>query len=108
MYRQPYTDKALVVNASGNKCTLQTKEGKILDNIHLEDVLLVPTTARSLNVEKEPLRFEEEQCIDLDTKRSPGMMLEDDVQRRPERERCNTRIGVKVEYGMIVQDIKDA
>ena len=50
-----------------------------MKDIDLEDVLLVPEQAR--NLEKEPLEFhEDDHTIDidrLDTKRSPGMMLED-------------------------------
>ena len=79
-YKQPYTDPALVLEVHGNKCTLKTKDGTVLKDIHLEDVLQVPENAR--NLEKEPLHFEDEDekflyLDNIDTRRSPGMMLED-------------------------------
>ena len=47
-YRQPYTDPALVQEVHGNKCSLRMGDGTILRDIHLEDVMLVPETARNL------------------------------------------------------------
>ena len=50
-----------------------------MEHVHLEDVLKVPTNAR--NLEREPLAWEEDKDeLALDhheTRRSPGMMLED-------------------------------
>ena len=50
-----------------------------MDNIHLEDVILVPENAR--NLEKDPLVFEEEDTTlmldSTEVRRSPGMMIED-------------------------------
>ena len=77
-YKQPYTDPALVLEVHGNKATLKAKDGRILKDIHLEDVLLVPENARSL--EKEPLQIEEEDSTfldDINVRRSPGQMLDD-------------------------------
>ena len=54
----------------------------ILTEIHLEDVVLVPESAR--NPEKEPLEFPEEDDIVLDSiddRRSPGRMLEDSGEK---------------------------
>ena len=78
LYRQPYTEPALVLEVHGNKCSLRTRENKILKDIHLEDVMLVPETAR--NLEKQSLEFPEEENLyldDADRRRSPGEMLED-------------------------------
>ena len=79
-YKQPYTEPALVLEVHGNKCSLKTKDGTILKDIHLEDVMLVPESAR--NLEKAPLEFEDEgdnslMLDSLDHRRSPGLMLED-------------------------------
>jgi len=81
-YRQPYTEPALVLEVHGNKCSLRAKDGRILKDIHLEDVMLVPETAR--NLEKPQLHFPPEEELALDTleeRRSPGMMLEDQGQK---------------------------
>ena len=82
-YRQPYTEPALVEEVHGNKCTLKTRDGTTLENIHLEDCILVPENAR--NLEKEPLVFEEDDegvlIDDIETRRSPGMMIEDSGKR---------------------------
>ena len=81
-YRQPYTEPALVEEVHGNKCTLRSKDGRKLTDIHLENVMLVPENAR--NLEKEPLVFEEDNEVALDTveeRRSPGEMLEDQGRR---------------------------
>ena len=78
-YRQPYTDPVVVLDIHGNKCSLRTRDGTKLYEIHLEDVMLVPETARSL--EKPDLHIEltpeEELTLDALERRSPGMMMED-------------------------------
>ena len=77
-YRQPYTEPALVLEVHGNKCSVKLKDGTVLKNIHLEDVISVPESAR--NLEKDPLIFDEEEnqlYLDSDARRSPGEMLED-------------------------------
>ena len=80
-YRQPYTDPAHVLNVHGNKCKLRLQDGRVLRDVHLEDVLKVPDNAR--NLEKDPLVFEDDDSLDFtsDPKRSPGMMIEDRGQR---------------------------
>ena len=47
-YKQPYTEPALVLDVHGNKCSLKAKDGTVLKDIHLEDVMLVPESARNL------------------------------------------------------------
>ena len=56
-------------------------DGRILRDVHLEDVLKVPENAR--NIEKEPLAFDDDDSLVFtsDPKRSPGMMIEDRGQR---------------------------
>ena len=59
---------------------MRRPDGTEVHDVHLEDVILVPESVRSLE-SKEPLAFEEEDSIDFqreDLRRSPGMMLEDD------------------------------
>ena len=62
---------------------LRTRDGTKLTDIHLEDVMLVPETARSL--EKPDLHIEltpeEELTLDTLERRSPGMMMEDQGQK---------------------------
>ena len=41
-YKVPFADPALVVSTNGNKCKLKTRDGRILEDVHLENVLLVP------------------------------------------------------------------
>ena len=87
-YKQPYTEPALVLKVYGNKCTVKDKNGMKLEQIHLEDVMLVPENAR--NLEKEPLIFEEEDDLlldDVNRRRSPGEMLEDEGRRLEEHMR---------------------
>ena len=55
-YRQPYTDPAVVLELHGNKCSLRKRDGTRLDDVHLEDVMLVPESAR--NLEKPDLHIE--------------------------------------------------
>ena len=87
-YRQPYTDPCVVLDIHGNKCKVKKPDGTILENIHLEDVLVVPERARSL--EKEPFEFTDdadELNLDaVDKRRSPGMMLEDQGQKVKEHD----------------------
>ena len=64
-YRQPYTEPALVKNVRGFKRTLRTKDGTTMNDTHLEDVMLVPETAR--NLEKDLLLFEEDNDMTLDS-----------------------------------------
>ena len=81
-YKQPYTEPALVLEVHGNKCSLRAKDGTILRDVHIENVMLVPENAR--NFEKSPIEFPPEEEIALDSleeRRSPGMMLEDQGER---------------------------
>ena len=85
-YKQPLTEPALVTKIlSDNRVQLKTQEDTIIENVHLEDCLLVPTTARNLEKIKSPLELEPDESIDvLDTvheRRSPGEMLEDQGRR---------------------------
>ena len=78
-YKQPYTEPALVLEVHGNKCSLKAKDGSVIKDIHLEDVMLVPENSR--NLEKAPLEFLDEGenlALDsIDVRRSPGLMIED-------------------------------
>ena len=72
-YRQPYTEPAIVLEIHGNKCSCKTKDDTIIKDIHFEDVMLVPESAR--NLEKGLIAFPDEEDIALDTledRRSPG------------------------------------
>ena len=97
------TDPALVLNLHGNKCTVRTKEGTVLKDIHLEDVLAVPDNAT--NYEKAPLQPEDDPLeVDvesLDQKRSPGMMLED--KERKERGGETDKAGKPISPGKLEQ-----
>ena len=79
-YKQPLTDPYVVTELHGNKCSLRKPDGNLISNVHLEDVLLVPPDTR--NLEREPLKFPEDDKYgildDVDVRRSPGEMLEDD------------------------------
>ena len=59
-YKQPYTDPGTILSVSGkgNTCTVRKPDGTVVENVHFEDVLLVPENAR--NIEKEPLTFDPE------------------------------------------------
>ena len=76
-YRQPYTDPCSVEKVTGNKMVLRKQDGTLIENIHMEDVLVVPDNIK--DYERNPTVFEEEalQLDSLDLCRSPGMMLED-------------------------------
>ena len=85
-YKQPYTDPALVLEIHGNKATLKAKDGRILKDIHLEDVMLVPENARSL--EKEPLQIEEEEGTFLDDMIQCPTVTRSNVRRS--RKKCGS------------------
>ena len=79
-YRQPYTDPAVVLEIHGNKCSLRTRDGTRLEDIHMEDVMLVPKSARNLEKPDLHIKLSPEEELTLDTleeRRSPGMMMED-------------------------------
>ena len=48
VYRQPCTEPAFVVEMHGHiiKCPLRTKEGTLVENIHLEGVMLILVSDR--------------------------------------------------------------
>ena len=61
-------------------CKVRKTDGSVVDDVHLEDVILVPESIRSLET-KEPLEFPEDEDhmtlgYDLNCRRSPGLMLE--------------------------------
>ena len=70
----------------GPSHSIKTKDGTITKDIHLEDVMLVPENTR--NLEKEPPHFLEEDSLTLDDineRRSPGMMIEDQGRKVEEQ-----------------------
>ena len=66
-----------MLEVHGNKCRVRLQGGRVLSDVHLEDVLQIPESAR--NFETQPLDYEEEDAVYLNSypKRFPGMMLED-------------------------------
>ena len=78
-YKQPYTEPCVVTEVHGNKATIRRSDGTKAENIHFEDMMIIPENAKSL--EKEPWVFlddEDELTLDdIDIRRSPGTMLED-------------------------------
>ena len=78
-YKQPLTEPLVVEKVHGNKCTLRKPDGTLVEDVHVEDMIVVPDPARDL--EREPLHFPEDDqygLLDsLEDRRSPGEMLED-------------------------------
>ena len=77
-YKQPFLDLCVVTELHGNTCSLKKPDGTVLTEVHIEDMLPVPPSTRSL--ESEPLHFSEDDqeavIDDLSVRRSPGQMLE--------------------------------
>ena len=65
-YRQPYTDPAHELEVHGNKYQVRLQDGRILPDVHLEDVLLVP----EMPVIQKHNRWNSK-------KKTPSMMIED-------------------------------
>ena len=74
-YKEPYTDPATVIAKRGNKVDAKLKNGEIIKDVHLENLLLVPRNARNLEVDD--LVFDEVDESITPSRRSPGMMIED-------------------------------
>ena len=86
-YRQPYTDPCEVLEVHGNKCTIRKPDGSTTENVHMEDVIIVPEGTKSLE-SKEPLTFAEDDDYigvreDLNRRRSPGLMVEQREDKKP-------------------------
>lgn len=84
-YRQLYTEPREVSEIHGNKCTLRKADGNLLRNVHVEDMLLVPSHAKSLDTKADIHFPEDDQELVVDdvcTRRSPGDMLADDGRLR--------------------------
>ena len=56
-YKQPLTDPCVVVAVKGNKLTVKRPDGTEVQDVHLEDVIVVPESVRDL--ESSELVFEE-------------------------------------------------
>ena len=63
IYRQPLTDPCVVTGNKGNKLSVRRPDGTEVHDVHLEDVILVPESVRSLE-SKEPLVFVSKQNQD--------------------------------------------
>ena len=73
-WKQPATEPLVVeeVSQSGNKLTLRRDDGSLLEDVHAENVVLVPETMKDL--ERHPLVFQDSPA-DPD-RESPGQKLE--------------------------------
>ena len=59
-----------------NKCTVRRDDGTILEQVHADNLLLLPDS--TCDLEREPWSFEDEDTVlDIDSRRSPGQMIED-------------------------------
>ena len=77
-YKQPSTP-GVITEKHGNKCTVKKDDGSFVREVHAEDILLVPESTRDLEDPKEPLTFDEDNAVlDIDRRRSPGEMIEDE------------------------------
>ena len=79
--RQPSSDPAEVIAVKGNQLTVRFKDGKVLDTLHTEDAVVIPSGSRNFETDDgdEPF-FDNE--LDAppessEVRRSPGMMIED-------------------------------
>ena len=73
-WKQPATEPLVVaeVSQSGNKLTLRREDGSLLEDVHAENVVLVPETMKDL--ERHPLVFRD--APDDPDRESPGQKLE--------------------------------
>ena len=81
-WKEPLSEPCVVesVSKSGNKIAIRKSDGSRLDEVHVEDVVLLPESARDLE-RREPLEFEADEPgeplgEDINVRRSVGEMLE--------------------------------
>jgi hypothetical protein len=78
-WKEPLSDPCVVEAVHGNKVHLRRSDGVLIQDAHLEDVLVVPDDARQLET-RVPLEFEAPAVVQgddgLDARRSIGQMWE--------------------------------
>ena len=77
----------VIIEKHGNKCTIRRDDGTIVPNVHAEDVLIVPEATKDIEHPNGPVTFEAEDdaVLDIDLRRSPGQMIEDEGRALAER-----------------------
>ena len=94
-YRQPPESGVIADSPAphGNKCAVRRKDGVLLKDVHAEKILILPDVSCDLE-SKEPWVFEEDDAVlDIDCRRSPGQMIEDDGAQVAERLAADAKPG---------------
>ena len=88
-WKEPLSDPCIVEAVRGNRARLRRLDGTIVEEAHLEDVVVVPEEAT--NIERTPLEFQEgggDPDREDDRRRSPGQMMS---ESSPEAESSELR-----------------
>jgi len=91
-YRQPPESGVIADSPAprGNKCAVRRPDGVLLKDVHAENILLLPDASHDLE-SKEPWQAEDDDAVlDVDCRRSPGQMIEDDGQQVADRLAADT------------------
>ena len=83
-WREPLLSPCVIEDAKQNKCSLRKPEGALLENCHIEDILLLPEGSIDLETKKKTLAFEEDdvELVRRD-KKSFGELIEEPPDEGP-------------------------
>ena len=73
-WRQPHTDPCTVLGTNGNKCKVRPADGSVIENVHMEDLMVVPD---SISDPEKRIHFDDVETsvyVDGPARRSPGEM----------------------------------
>ena len=90
-YKEPFSDPCLVLEVTGNKCKVRRADGTIVQNVHFEDTLVVPSSVH--DHETSPIQFEEaEDEVYVDSvRRSQALCLRMLAAPKPKRKKPCTK-----------------
>ena len=100
-HKKPLPEPVEVVEKSGSKIKCKKADGTLIEDIHLEDVLVVPQDAQDYEREDIRLGPDDDPLLiqDPDPRRSPGMMIEDAARQDKEDMQPQVKKG-KMDYLM--------
>ena len=102
-WKQPLSEPCIVEEVQGNKAILRLPNGTTTEG-HLEDVVVVPESARDLESVRAPIQFDDD---DDGSARSLGQMLEDGGKARASTEVPGSGKLSKVRPGSYIAYVKD-
>ena len=82
-WREPLPSPCVIENAKQNKCSLRKPDGTLLDNCHIEDILLLPEGSMDLETKKVLVFEEEDGELVRQERKSLGELMEEPPDEGP-------------------------